>query len=47
MTFLHQNLKIAFKKKGLKTKIVEVDETKGHFYLFNFTFNGLPQTETI
>ena len=33
MTFLHQNLKIAFKKrqKGLKTKIVEVDETKGHF----------------
>ena len=25
----------------------EAGETKGHFYLFTFTFNGLPQTETI
>ena len=44
MTFLHQNLKIALKKTAWRQ---EAGETKGHFYLFTFTFNGLPQTETI
>jgi len=46
MTFLHQNLKIALKKR-LGDKIGRSGETKGHFYLYTFTLNGLPQTETI
>lgn len=47
MTFLPITSKLHLKKKGLKTKLIEAGETKGHFYLFTFTFYGFLQTETI
>ena len=47
MTILPNTSKLHLKKDDLKNKFVEAGETKGHFYLFTLTLNGLPQMETI
>lgn len=47
MPILPNTSKLHLKKDDLKKKFVEAGESKGHFYLFTLTLNGLPQMETI